>query len=343
MANLESTEILKAIAKAEGSFGAAEMREGSNAAAKLLFRNEATAFQNLKSMKKSLVQPTEAILQKKTPISLANTKLAAHTGGIGDSFTNSIAFVQKSAPFKVSYKLAENNQFSYQEQLNQRMLDAMQSLRAGINAYGIAQLAALKTQVSAGTGLLAWDGVNFKYTNVAGDPSTAKQASRIKAIARKNKYGGNLDIIGGQQLVADMVHYAAQGSANATNYGYQFGGLSVAEEEVIDESTLGANGFGYVLPSGMVGMTSWNEPINKSGGKNDVNANEGLFTTISDPIIPGLMYDVHVKRGLADTAVTGKTFYQDPVDEYEVTAIYTFSHALISVTNETPIFAFEQL
>ena len=342
MVNLESTEILKAISKAEGSFGDAEMREGSNAASKLLFSNEAKAFQNLKGMKESLVQPTEAILQKKTAITLANTKLAAHTGGIGDSFTDAITFVQKSAPFKVSYKLAENNQFGYQEQLQQRMLDAMQSVRAGINAYGIAQLAALKTQVSAGTGLLTWDGVNFKYTNVAGDPSTAKQASRIKSVARKNKYGGALDVIGGQQLVADLVHYSAQGGSNATNYGYQFGGLSIAEEEDIDESTLGANGFGYVLPSGMVGMTSWNEPINRQG-RGDVNDNEGLFTTIADPIIPGLVYDVHVKRGLADTAVAGKTFYQDPVDEYEVTAIYTFSHALISTANETPIFAFEQL
>ena len=340
MANLESTEILKAISKAEGSFGQAEMREGSNATAKLLFGNEGTAFQNLKAMKESLVQPSETILQKKTPITLASNKLAAHTGGIGDSFTDSITWVQKSAPFKVSYKLAENNQFGYQEQLNQRFMDAMQSIRAAINAYGIAQLAALKTQVSAGTGLLAWDGVNFKYTNAASEE--AMQASRIKATARKNKYAGALDIIGGQQLVADLVFNAAQGTANATNYGYQFSGLSLAEEETLDESVLGAGGFGYVLPMGMVGMTSWNEAINRAG-RGDVNDNEGLFSTIADPVIPGLVYDVHVKRGLADTAVTGKTFYQDPVDEYEVTAIYTFSHAMISTANETPIFAFEQL
>ena len=341
MANLESTEILKAISKAEGSFRDAEMREGSNATSKLLFGNEGTAFQNIKALKESLVQPSEAILQKKTPITLANNKLAAHTGGIGDSFVDPITWVQKSAPFKISYKLAENNQFGYQEQLNQRMLDAMQSIRAAINAYGLAQLAALKTQVSVGNAILTWDGVGFKYTNAAGDANVAKQASRIKAAAKKNKYGGSLDIIGGQVLVADLTHHSVQGTANATNYGYQFDKLSVAEDEELDESALGANGFGYVLPAGMVGMTSWNEPINRSG-RGDVNDNEGLFTTIDDPIIPGLRYDVHVKRGVADTAVTGKTFYQDPVDEYEVTAIYTFSHAMISVANETPIFAFEQ-
>ena len=243
----------------------------------------------------------------------------------------------------VSYKVAENNQFGYQEQLNQRMFDAMSSLRAGINAYAIAQLSALKTQVTTGSGLLAWDEVNFKYKNTTGDSNVAKQSSRIKAIARKNKYGGSLDIIGGQQLVSDMMHYSAQGAANATNYGYQFNGVSLAEEEEIDETTLGANGFGYVIPSGLVGMTSWNEGINRSG-LGDVGNNEGLFTTIQDPIIPNLRYDVHVVRGTADTDLGGgNVFYQDVVDKYEVTAIYSLSHAMISTADETPIFAFEQL
>lgn len=342
MAYLESTEIQKAIAKAEGAFGSAEMREGSNAAAKILFSNEGSAFQNLVSMKESLSQPTEAILQKKSLITAKNNKQAVHSGALGDSFTTPLSFVQKSYDFNVSYKLAENNYFGYQEQLNQRMLEAMQSARRDLNATALAQLAALKTQVSAGTGLLTWDGTNFKYTNATGDAATAKAASRIKATMRKNKYGGNVDIIAGQQLANDLVHYSAQGVANATNYGYQFGGLSIAEEEDIDEATLGDAGFGYLLPSGLVGMTSWNEPINRSG-RGDVNDNEGLFTTVSDPIIPNLMYDVHVVRGLADTAVTSKTYYQDPVDKYEVTAFFAFSHAMISVDDETPIFAFEQL
>lgn len=341
MANLESTEIRKAIAKAEGSFASAEMREGSNAAAKLLFKNEASAFQNLKALKESVVQPTEAILQKKSLITGSATKLANHSGSVGDSFTTAIGWTQKSYKFKVSYKLAENNLFGYQEQLNQRLAEAMMSARADINAYAIAQLAAQKTQVAAAGSLLTWDGTNFKYTNATGDANVAKASSRIKATARKNKYGSSLDIIGGQQLVSDMIHYAAQGAANSTNYGYQFAGLSLAEEENLDEATLGANGFGYVIPSGMVGMTSWNEAINRSG-RGDVNDNEGLFGTVADPVIAGLTYDVHVKRGLADTAITGKTFYQDPVDEYEITAFYSFSHAMISTADETPIFAFEQ-
>ena len=342
MAFLDSSEILKAVAKAEGSFATAEFREGSNAAAKLLFGNEASAFRNLKSMKESLVQPTETILQKRVSSTAKTNKEAAHAGAFGDSFAQSISYVQNGRDFKVSYKLAENNRFGYQEQLNAGILNAIMDIREDLNAYAIAQLAAQKTQVSAGTGLLAWDGVNFKYTNVTGDANVAKQASRIKSVARLNKYGVNLDVIGGQQLVSDMVHYAAQGTANATNYGYQFNGISLAEDETLDESTLGSGGFGYVLPSGLVGMSSWNEPINRMG-RGDVNANEGLFTTIPDPVIPNLTYDVHIKRGLADNAATGKTFYQDPTDEYEVLAIYTFSHALISTADETPIFAFEQL
>jgi hypothetical protein len=342
MALLQSTEIAQAIAKCEGSFSTAETREGSNAASKLLFSNEASAFQNVKALKSSVVQPTKAMLQKKSLISLANNKTAAHTGSIGDSFTQDIVYVQKSAPFKVSYKLAENNSFGYDEQLQQGFLNAFMSLRGGINAYALAQLAAQKTQVASTSTLLTWGAVGNKYTNASGEANVSKQASRIKAAARKNKYSGSLDIVGGQQLVSDMVHNAAQGTANATNFGYQFSGLSLAEEENIDEANLGANGFGYFLPSGLVGMTSWNEAINTSG-RGDVNANEGLFTTISDPVIPNLMYDVHVYRGLANTVSGDNTHYQDPIDQYEVTAFYSFSHAMIDVANETPIFAIEQL
>ena len=341
MANFTTTQIRKVIAKAQGSFAGAENREGTNSVAKLMFVNESSAFQNAAALKESLTQPTEAILQKKSALTLAGNKAAAHTGSLGDAFTNAITYVQKSAKFKVSYKVAENNNFGYQEQLNQGLVNAMSSLRGGMNAYAIAQLAALKTQVATG-GLLTWDGVNFKFKNTAGDANIVKQASRIKASARKNKYGGALDVVGGQQLVADLVHNSAQGTANATNYGYQFGGLSIAEDETIDEATLGANGFGYFIPSGLVGMTSWNEPINRSG-EGEVDTNQGMFTTIADPMIAGLTYDVHIKRGLSDTSDGVTTFYQDVVDEYEVTAIYSLSHAMISTANETPIFAFEQL
>ncbi len=337
---LDSSEILKAVAKAEGSFASAEFREGSNAAARMLFGNAGSAFSNLQSLKESLEQPTEAILQQRVSDALKTNKEAAHAGDFGDSFAVPVSYIVSSRDFKVSYKLAENNRFGYQEQLQTGIVNAMLDIRESINAYALAQLAAQRTQVAEAGGLLTWDGVGFKYQNATVDLERA--ASRIKSTARLNKYGDALDVLGGQQLVYDMLHNAAQGTSNDENLQYQFNNIVLAEEETIDEATLGAAGYGYVMPRGTVGMTSWNEPINRSG-RGDVNDNEGLFSTIADPVIPGLVYDWHAMRGLSDNAATGKTFYQDPTDEYEVTAIYTFSHAMISVANETPIFAFEQL
>lgn len=340
MAFLESTEILKAVSKVEGSFGDAEFREGTNTTARLLFSNEATVFRNVKALKESVSQPTEAILQQRKVVATTTNKLSAHSGALGDSFVKAITYINVTRTFKVSYKLAENNQFGYQEQLNVGMLNAMMDARAVINAYGIAQLAALKTQVSAGSGLMAWDGVNFRYENAAA--KLDKAASNIKAVARKNKYGIALDVVAGQQLASDLLHSAAQGVSNDENLQYQFNGLTMVEEETLDEATLGANGFGYIMPKGYVGMTSWNEAINRSG-RGDVNANEGLFSTIADPIVPGLMYDIHIKRGLSDNAVTAKTYYQDPTDEYEISAYYAFNHALINVADASPIFAMKQI
>lgn len=341
MAFLESTEILKAVVKAEGAFSESEFREGTNTTARTLFLNEPLVFKNSSQLKKSVSQPTEAIMQMRKSDALANNKLANHSGGLGDSFVSPISYVAKSRTFAVSYKLTENNQFGYEEQLQAGMLNAMMDLRQEINAFGLAQLAANKTQVAADNALLTWEGADFKYTNASGLIDRA--AGRIKSTIKKNKYSSNMvDIIAGSQMANDLNHNFNQGGSNDENLQYQFNNITMVEEENLDESVLGVNGFGYVMPKGTVGMTSWNEGINRSG-RGDVNANEGLFTTISDPIISGLMYDVHIKRGLADNALTSKTMFQDPTDQYEVTAYFAFGSAYTSVANESPIFAVEQL
>ena len=76
MANLDTTEKLKAIAKAEGAAASAEIREGSNATSKLLFSNEGVAFQNAQALKTSLSQPTEAVLLQETTLAVKNNKEA---------------------------------------------------------------------------------------------------------------------------------------------------------------------------------------------------------------------------------------------------------------------------
>lgn len=345
MPNLTATEITKAIAKTKGKFSEPEFREGAQATARLMFANESTVFKNVKTLKASVLQPTEAILMARKSQAIGANKEANHTAAeFEDSFVQPITYLQAQRKFKVSYKLAENNLFGYQDQMDAGILNAFMDIRGAINTYGIAQLAAGKNQVAVSAPLMAWDGVAFDYTNLA--INVEKMASYLKSVMRFNNYLGQvIQIVGGQRLVADLLHYSKQAAGNSENFAYQFENLEVVEEAGIDETAIGsANGYGYAFGRGYVGMTSWNEGKNKNpDGLNDPDGTSGYFTTIPDPIIPGLLYDVHVKRKLADTDLGGgKVFYQDTVDEFEVTAFYAFGQAQMSTANQSPSFAISQ-
>lgn len=345
MPNLTATEITKAIAKTQGKYSEPEFREGAQATVRLMFANESTVFKNVKALKKSVMQPTEAVLMARKSQAIGTNKQANHTAAaFEDSFVKAITYLQAQRKFKVSYKLAENNIFGYQEQLDAGVLNALMDLRGTLNTFAIAQLAAGKNQVAVSAPLMAWDGVAFDYTNLAANKE--KMASYLKSVMRFNNYNGQIiQIVGGQRLVADLIHNSKQGVSNAENFAYQFENLEVVEEAGIDETAIGSTeGYGYAFGKGYVAMTSWNEGKNKRpDGLNDPDGTSGYFTTIPDPVIPGLLYDVHVKRNLADTDLGGgKVFYQDTVDEYEVTAFYAYGQAQMSTANQSPNFAFSQ-
>lgn len=344
MPNLDNTKILKAIAKVEGEFSAPEFREGSNNTANLLFANEAQVFRNVNALKRSVNQPTEAILMARNSQTLGGNKEANHqAGAFEDSQVKGITYVPFTRKFKVSYKMAENNYFSYDEQLRMAMLNAFIDLREGINAYAVAQLSANKTQVAEGGTLMAFNATNFAYENLAS--ATDLLASRTKSVLRKNKYNGNLDIVADQFVSEILQRTSAQGTQNATNQIWQFPNISMVEEETLDANAVGyGSGYGYAFSRGSVGMTSWNEGKNVNPSEdNNITGTTGMFTTVADPVIPNLTYDLHVKRGLADTVAGATTYRQDVVDEYELTAFVAFEKALISTADASPIFAIGQL
>ncbi|MEO0572584.1 MAG: hypothetical protein AAF039_12835 [Bacteroidota bacterium] len=341
MPNYTATNLLKAIAKAEASFGAAETRQGSNAALALLLRNEPQVFRNANALKQSLSQPNTAIIQTRKNIVSGTAKEHDHSGAIGDSIESPITYVLRQQKFSVSYKLAENNQFRYQEQLNHGLSEAMRMIRKDLNAYGLAQLAANKSQVATANGITAFDGTEFAFENTAAESDFL--AYNIKAALMKNDYSAPVDIIADQKAFKSLSASAAQGSGNDENLIWQFNGLSMAEDETLAvPAKYAAGGYLYAFGQGMAGMTSWNEPINRTSQYREVGSNTGLFTTASDPFISGLSYDVHVVNKLADTSGSNGNS-QDVVDEYEVTAIVAYGNAYLSVANASPVFAVGQL
>lgn len=337
MPNLSATQLLKAITKAHnGLMGAAEFRDYEHSAAKRLLSNQNEVFRDINRLKQSEEQPTKAILFNRIYTPSATTKATMPTAAaFADSFEKDIAFIKRVQTFKVSYKQADNNQFGYDEILQSELKNKLMSMYEDISTYVIDWLDTNRTQVAVDS-LIDFDSTNadallkFQFNNGAGEKDFF--FDNVKAVMRKNKYRGMLDIIGDQRNAKEFRRIAAQGSANATNLSYTIPGLDYIEEPIMDVS---ANGLAYVWQKGLVGMTTWNEALNRRGN-GDPEANQGFHTTFVDPVL-GHTHDLKIVRGAADTTASAG-HVQDVVDTYELTTHLTIQGAYESSANATPIF-----
>jgi len=300
----------------------------------MLLGNDNQVFQNLNALKQSDEQPTKAILFNRNSIASGTVKEAAHSAAaFADSFEKDIAYLKRVQKFKVSYKQADNNQFTYQEILQHNIKNALINIYEDLSSYNTAWIDTNRSQVGVNS-IMIFDAGTDQFNNVSGD--SERVFDYLKAAMRKNKYRPMYDVVGDQVNAAEFRRLSAQGKANATNEQYQMPGLNYIEEEQL---TASANGTCYAWKAGMVGMTTWNEPQNRRG-LGDPGANEGMFTTFNDTIM-GIQHDLHVMRSLVDTSGSGGNV-QDVVDEYEMTTIFTTQGAFESTATATPIFKFVQ-
>jgi|GEM_PF-5577433 len=336
MANLTATQLLKAITKANmGIMGAAEMRSFEHSLVGKLLGNQNEVFRNINALKSSDEQPTKAILFNRVKTASDTAKAHDHSGDFADTFEKDIAYIKRVQKFKVSYKQADNNQFGYDEILQHNLKNALLNLYEDISAYAVSWLDANKSQVGVDSLMDFDDTTNFQFDNVAADKDLF--FDYLKASMRTNKYRPVLDVVGDQRNSALYRKLAANGTMNADNTAFQLPGLDYVEEEQI---ALSANGLAYAWQKGMAGMTTWNEPLNRRG-QGEPGANEGFFTTMADPILGGMVHDLHIQRSIADTSGSAGNV-QDVVDEYEITTIFTAQAAFESTADASPIFKFVQ-
>lgn len=336
MANLTDTQLLAAITKANNSImGAAEFRDFEHSTLKLLLAAENDVFKNLNQLKQSLEQPTKVDLFTRVYTASGTAKAAAHAAAaFPDSFTKDVVYIQRSQTFKVSYKQADNNRFGYDAILQSEMKNKIMSMYLDLSGYVTAWLNTNRSQVGVDS-IIAFDDVtNDQFDVAAADKNFFFEY--LKAAMRKNKYNGMIDLVGDQRLAAHYRLMAANGRTNASNTEYQLPGIDFVEEPQL---AISAGGTGFAWQKGLVGMTTWNEKANVRG-EGSIGNNEGLFTTMKDPILP-FKHDVHVKRDVKDTSGSAGNV-QDIVDEYELTCTFTVQGAWESTANATPIFKIVQ-
>ena len=332
MANLTDTQKLAAIVTASNSLkNSTEFRDYQHSAVKVLLDGEQDLFRDLNRLKTADSQATKVALNKKVYTASGTAKSASHAAGaFADSFMKDITYTRLTQTFKISYKQADMNILEYGNILEYELKNKLQSLYADLSAAQIAWLETNKSQVGSDS-LMTFDGVGFKYDNALADRDVV--FDYIKASQRKNKYNSNNTVGVVDQRMASLYRkLAANGRTNADNTEWQLPGVMVAEEP---QMTLGATSTGFFWEKGLVGMTTWNEAINRRGdGSFDSNA--GLYTTMQEPVF-GILLDLHAINGTKDTSASGGNV-QDKVDEYELAITYATEGSWESTANASHIF-----
>ncbi len=335
MANFTDSQLLAAVARASNKIqDSGEFRDYEHSAVKLLLMGENDVFRDLNAMKQSDDQPTKVDLNKKVYTASGSAKDAAHSAAaFGDSFVKDITYLRKTQTFKVSNKQADGNRLTYDSILHYEMKNKLQSLYLDLSTEIVAWLNTNRTQV-ADSSILTFDGVNFKFDNSLADLNLFFEY--LKSSMKKNKYNTTYDIVGDQRIASLYRQLAANGRTNADNTEFQLPGINLVEEP---QMAIVDGGQCFAWQRGMVGMTTWNELLNRRGS-GSVGNNEGLFTTMVDPVF-GFLLDLHVKRNIVDTSGASGNV-QDIVDEYEIAITYALEGTWESTADASHIFKFLQ-
>jgi hypothetical protein len=266
-------------------------------------------------------------------------RAAAHTGSNNDGTKTTVTFVTRGNTFKYSLKQSDRSVMNQGEMLAAQLQSAIIDLHGTIETYLIGLLNTNKSQVEVrnAAGITpagyTWDGTSYIAKVAKADQSRAFQ--RMRGFMRQNYYNGPLEMIIDEFLAQEAEFLMRQNEANATNYGWQFGNLSmgISQELTPDE---GYQGMSYVFPMGTVGMLYWNPRMNREGD-GDTRIVGGKYRTMMDPLGSGIVFNVHEYASAADNH-SSYGARQDVDIEYEVTADVAFVSAPMSTSNASPIF-----
>jgi len=143
------------------------------------------------------------------------------------------------------------------------------------------------------------------------------------------------------RLATYMKRLISQGSANNTNYGFQFDGLEILSTT---ETILGTgyDGSGVFYENGLVALLPWIPKQNRKPlDMNKIMEYNGDYGQVTIPEFPGIPFAIHAYSQRADRQSYGGE-RQDLVMEFEVSIDMGFADAPLSTlrgANDTVLYA----
>jgi hypothetical protein len=321
---------------------APELRRKLPTVFELALKNGIYSIPNAPELRKSDLRPVEIYYQVKRAQGSDTAKAALHTGTYGDSGKTELVYVQHVEKFSLPRKIAQNNILTYQALFNHLYEEAWRNIRNRHDTSALAFLIANRMQLSAavvnpqiasanpGT----YNDTNFALEIAAVDKSRFMQRAKTYMAARY--FTSGYDVIADLQTAAEFEFQMQQGTANNTNFSFQFGGSNIATTQDVVSAAY-PNGAALYLPTGSFSGMYWNDPLNVSGvnaGENEV----GVLGRKSDPFGSGLVGDISVYTKRADTSAnTAGGNPQDIVDQYEITGIVAYALPPLSTAGDSVV------
>lgn len=324
MANFDVSNLLTAQTMVSDKYKTPEMRMKPSPAFSLLTANENFLITEAATLKTRDDRPIEAHLLSRTKRSSGSGRTHNHTGTIDDSQKVTLTWTTKSDPFSISLKLLDKSVFDFNTVLANKFEQACMNVLEDKETEAIAYLRAQRATQNP-----TLKGATFNSTNDAVEVTATddkKFFQRLKSVMKQNYFGGQIDIIADSLMAVNAEFLAAQGVGNATNFGYQFQNLNIAESVELDDSNY-TEGIVLAMPQGSAAALNWIPKQNRTGW-GDYNSYNGGFGTFS---FMGFTFAVHGYSARANTSASnGDT--QDVLMEFEVSLDSSYNKAPLSYT-----------
>lgn len=324
MANFDTSNLLTAQTMVADKYKGAEMRMKPAPAFSLLTGNANILIVGAETLKTRDDRAIEAHLLARTKRAAGSARAHNHTGTIDDTAKITLTWTTKSDKFTISLKLLDKSVFDFNTVLANKLEQACMNILEDKETEAITYLRAQRA-----TQQPTLKGVTFNATNDVIEVDATEESkffARVRSAMRQNMFSGQLDIIADANIAVSAEFLAAQGAGNATNYGYQFMGLNIAESIELDDSNY-AVGAAMVMPAGSVGALNWIPKQNRQGW-GDYNSYVGGYGTFS---FMGYQFALHGYAGRADTSASNGDA-QDVTMEFEVSLDSSFNKSPLSYT-----------
>lgn len=338
MANYTTANLVKAQVKLQGAFKNQDTRFRDPAVWKLFLSSGESFFPDYKALRTREDRVLEANYFKRSSRSLGTARTHNHTGSTGDSGTLTPTWVTRSDVFSQSLKQADASIYTAEEEIANEMMNTIANFMEGLDNLASATV----FNNRSGVNIAAVEGT-FDATNDVFEITDSTNGNRAIQITRMvmdiNKYKGVYDIVCDSIAFNKFQMTAAQGVSNATNYSFQFNGVTFIHDPYLyaRATTLDATyvkGFWQAIPRGTIGALTWIPKQNRQG----VNTTVNMYGSIFNPF-DGQQYAMHSYETRADGS-SANGYTQDVVTQFQVSLDTALEHAPLSVATETTIQAF---